>query len=67
MKKFYFTSQIIKAKSSRTKIHSRWDQQLGLSDVIHIGVESLQDGLGYVQTYRTTLASAYILYHLFAM
>ena len=37
-------------------LHS--DLMLG---VVHTGGESLQDGLGNIQTYGTTLASAYVL------
>jgi len=33
-----------------------------LSSMVHTGNESLQDGLRDVQTCRTTLASAYMLY-----
>ena len=35
-----------------------------LSDMVHTGSESLQGGLGDVQTCRMILASAYVLYHL---
>jgi len=36
-----------------------------MSGVVHTGDESPQDRLGDVQTCRTTLASAYMLHHLF--
>jgi len=35
-----------------------------MSGTVHTGGESLQDRLKVVQTCGTTLASAYILYHL---
>jgi len=38
-----------------------------LSDAVHTGGESLQDGLRVVQTCGIILASAYVLHHLSAM
>jgi len=37
-----------------------------LLGAVHIGGESLQDGLGNVQTYGTILALAYVLHYLSA-
>jgi len=41
-------------------------QGLLMSDAVHTGGESLQDGLGDMQTCGMTLASAYVLCHLSA-
>ena len=38
-----------------------------LSGAVHTGSESPQDRLGDIQTYRTTLASAYMLCYLSAV
>jgi len=38
-----------------------------LLGTVHTRGESLQDGLGDIQTHKMTLALAYILYHLSAM
>ena len=38
-----------------------------LSGTVHTGNESLQDGLGDMQTHKMTLASAYVLHCLSAM
>ena len=40
---------------------------ISISGVVHTGGESLQDGLRDVQTYKITLASAYVLHCLSVM
>jgi len=44
--------------------NSRLGSLIILSDIVHTGGESLQDGLRDVQTCETTLASAFVLHHL---
>jgi len=40
---------------------------VGISGMVHTRDESLQDVLGDIQTYRMTLASAYVLHYLSAI